>query len=135
MTASSVVVQSRASALAKTRRLARAALRRGLPAWQRAALEREVARHEAVLYEEKRAATAKRRRDPSSTRTGIRSGIAPSDVWHLFAGGRPLCGTARYRAGADIRGGDVGGALHRIESQGGTPCRRCLSQLKKGAVR
>ncbi len=126
------VVRSRATAFAKTRRLARAALRRGLPEWQRVALEREIAGHEAALREERRSAAEKHRRDPGPARTGIRSGVAPRDVWHLrdgsHVGSRVLCGARRWRASVSTAGG-VERALHTIPSQGGTPCARCLRRI------
>lgn len=65
-------------------------------------------------------------------RTGIRSGIAPSDVWHLKRVGRDVpatvCGRVRARAAVRI-GGDraLEDVARQIESQGGTVCRACAA--------
>jgi hypothetical protein len=62
-------------------------------------------------------------------RTGIRSGIAPSDVWHIMGNGRvTLCGRVRVKAAMRIVPPatleDVG---RQVLSQGGTICEACAS--------
>jgi hypothetical protein len=63
-------------------------------------------------------------------RTGIRCGIAPSDVWHVrFPGAGVACGAKQYLAAVTMVGDDMESVCHRIERNGGTPCRRCLKRL------
>jgi hypothetical protein len=71
---------------------------------------------------------ALRRRYGHGYRSGVRSGIARKDVWHLSLAGKPVCGARRYRASMNLeRGLEV--AVKQIQSQGGHPCERCLKVL------
>ena len=63
-------------------------------------------------------------------RTGVRSGVAPSDVWHIMGNGRAtVCGRVRVKAavriGVDQRHRTFEDAKRQIESQGGTMCEAC----------
>jgi hypothetical protein len=63
------------------------------------------------------------------TRTGLRSGIGPSNVWHLRnMEKRILCGS-KSRWSGSMSAEPLEASLRQIESQGGTPCARCLRTL------
>jgi hypothetical protein len=63
-------------------------------------------------------------------RTGIRSGVAPSDVWHLMSEGGVVtaCGRRGVRAAVKVvPPATITDAIRRVDSQGGTVCEACLS--------
>jgi hypothetical protein len=66
-------------------------------------------------------------------RTGIRSGKAPANVWHLHLSGvvRTYCGVANAQASTDR---PLQEARKQAESQGATICRRCETIYNKGAM-
>lgn len=78
------------------------------------------------------------------TRTGIRSGVAPSDVWHVMGNGRAtLCGRVRVKASVRLTDAPAAPGLEprtlakaeaQITSQGGAVCDLCRVQAEKRAL-
>jgi hypothetical protein len=78
------------------------------------------------------------------TRTGIRSGVAPSDVWHVMGNGRAtLCGRVRVKAAVRVKDAPVAPGLQattlerverQVTSQGGTVCEKCRTRCVQLAL-